>query len=274
MQITTLLNDENQVTPSSGSRRGQGRGNWARNRADGSKASFKAKADYSGPHETASPGPSGASVAGPHGFYLPLNGSDPSHKRSRPLTAHQAAVEKYRKQRVDYILDRRLRKQYRIARRHRRRDGAMARAWLRCKMMPDGYDTDEELMVYNSATEPEGSEAPAPRFVGLLPAAMEPNDWGEEAHARAQVMRRAGRRLERWEVGALPTRRKHRVKEDSGQMEADSQANVKVGFSASMIDDDIVDAEEELDDVDRELLGEMDGDESDAMDEDEQGLIS
>lgn len=122
------------------------------------------------------------------------------------------------------------------------------------------------------STDPEDFDNPTPRFVGLLPAVMEPNDWGEEAHARAQVMRRAGRRLERWEEGTLPMRRKHKEGGSQAQDKASMQAGRGTGMSASILDDEPGDGEEELDDVDRELLGEMDGDDSDAMDEDEQGI--
>jgi len=46
-------------------------------------------------------------------------------RRSRPLTAHQFAVERNRHQRVDYILSRGLRKHHHHARKQRKQEGAI-----------------------------------------------------------------------------------------------------------------------------------------------------
>ena len=97
MRINTLLNDDGPTTtPTS---KGPGRGNWSRNRNGGGRG-FKARLDAQNSQEGQSPSTNATSFAGPHGFYLPLNGSDPSHKRTRPLTQHQLAVEQYRRRPV------------------------------------------------------------------------------------------------------------------------------------------------------------------------------
>lgn len=344
MDINNVLNDE---TPSVSSapavKKGPGRGNWGpKNRGDGTPSSrFKAKA------EQAADGTPGISFpAGPHGFYIPLNGEPPVHKRHRPQTQHQIAVEQYRRSRVECILDSRLRSHYKVAKKHRMRDGAMARAWLRCKMMMDGYDTDEDIMYRDprGADEvrqtsiaqlaiPSDPERYPPGFVGILPMPMEPPDYGEEAHARLQVMRRISRRISRWEEGTQPPRenkdkrghwregrgppqdldddktprllssaratsasgrsgrrggrRSNNVKltqeytlaEDRDEMEGvieeegededmDGDATVLEDGDTTMMvvddgDGDNAGEEDELDDADREMLGEVDAEESD-----------
>jgi Ino eighty subunit 1 len=240
MNINNLLNNEDAPSPVPpqaplGKPKGPGRGNWGpKHRAEVAAANAEAGfAPSTGTRQYKSRKSEAldqAASAIPHGYYIPLNGSEPNPKRHRPQTAHQAAVQEYRMRRVEYILDRKIRNHYKVAKKHRSRDGAMARAWLRCKMMPDGYDTDEDIMVQAAVEEGglssyhgEDGLAPVggsrngngrqakPTFVGLLPMPLEPLDYGEEAHARLQIMRRAIRRLGRWETGAQPIRkRKHR----------------------------------------------------------------
>ncbi|KAJ9645177.1 hypothetical protein H2199_003182 [Coniosporium tulheliwenetii] len=302
MRINQLLNEETPppAPPTAPERKGPGRGNWGPRRginsnhpgaASGSRpAKTKGDATAVSEAQSLSLGAAGGAAAaagptGPHGFYLPLNGADPSHKRSRPLTAHQQAVEKYRKERVDFILDRRLREEFRAKKRKRVREGAVSRAWKRCKVLPDGYDTEEENPL---GLAPEGVGS-APQqilaFGGLVPASLEWDDWGEEAHARLQVMRRAARRLDRWEGGTGESRkrrqvlgrelryqdaeeqeeeeRREREKEElegEGDMDRERESSLPAG------DGEDEQGEEELDEMDRELLGEVDADETDDED--------
>ncbi|KAF2749906.1 ino eighty subunit 1 [Sporormia fimetaria CBS 119925] len=212
MRINTLLNED--APSSSPAPKGPGRGNWSRSRLGASGPRFKAKLDNPQDSQSPSVNPSVSTYTGPHGFYLPLNGSDPSHKRTRPLTAHQVAVEQYRRQRVAVILDRGLRKEFKQARRRRRAAAAegtdpFTRAWMRCKGISDGWDTDEEsnIQVTQQAEAVDGNQGrgsmPPPMFAGLLPVnyAGEVNDYGEEAYYRAKMCTRALRRLERWDAG-------------------------------------------------------------------------
>jgi Ino eighty subunit 1 len=211
MRINTLLNDDG--PGSSPAPKGPGRGNWSRNRNSGIGASgggpaarsFKTKLDApTASQDGQSPSTSAPTFNGPHGFYLPLNGSDPSHKRTRPLTQHQLAVEQYRRRRVDVILDRGIRIEYKAAAKRRRTGNAFMRSWIRCKGMADGYDTDEETYTQHSTHDDMiGTKTPPPMPSGLVPLDFggEVNDHGEESYFRAKMLSRALRRLDRWEGG-------------------------------------------------------------------------
>ncbi|KNG49173.1 hypothetical protein TW65_04154 [Stemphylium lycopersici] len=216
MRINTLLNEDGPA--SSPAPKGPGRGNWSRNRQSGIGASggptarsFKAKLDAPNSQDGQSPSTSAPTFNGPHGFYLPLNGSDPSHKRTRPLTQHQLAVEQYRRRRVDVILDRGIRLEYNAAAKRRRQTNPFIRSWIRCKGMADGYDTDEESHAQLAASSTSlsdldysnGTKTPPPMPSGLVPLDFggEVNDHGEESYYRAKMLSRALRRLDRWEGG-------------------------------------------------------------------------
>ena len=145
----------------------------------------------------------------PVGLYLPYNGLDSLGKKSRPLTAHQVALERYRKERVDYILDRRLQQHYSRSRARRERDGAILHAWRRCAAAPDGYDSEDEALAAShvpGSAQPNYQNGPLPEMLSL-PAGFarssscywDRDDIGEEAFAIAQTLRRAGRRLDRWD---------------------------------------------------------------------------
>ncbi|KAF2090614.1 hypothetical protein K490DRAFT_17976, partial [Saccharata proteae CBS 121410] len=221
MDITALLNDDNNASATTATpptriaptppTKGPGRGNWGpRNKSTPTAGSASAPRHpfKAAQHDTAaSPSVTAAPTSGgPHGYYLPLNGADPSANRKRPPTAHQVAVERYRKERVDYILDQRLRAYHKKARKRRERDGAFARVWKRLKLMPNMYDSEEE---FGGAGEGGGEHdgggvrrLEAASLAGFMPVSkVEEEDCGEEMSHWAQIFRRAGRRLERWEDG-------------------------------------------------------------------------
>jgi Ino eighty subunit 1 len=217
MRINTLLNED--LPASSPAPKGPGRGNWSRSRTSavgggggsGAPRTFKSRLDAGTSQDGQSPSTSAPTFNGPHGFYLPLNGSDPSHKRTRPLTQHQLAVEQYRRRRVDVILDRGIRIEYKAAAKRRRMANTFMRAWIRCKGMADGYDTDEESHAqaqYQQDIE-VGTKTPPPMPAGLVPLDFggEVNDHGEESYYRAKMLSRALRRLERWEDGRISSTR-------------------------------------------------------------------
>ncbi|KAF2133993.1 hypothetical protein P153DRAFT_363018 [Dothidotthia symphoricarpi CBS 119687] len=269
MRINTLLNDDAPVsTPAS---KAPSRGNWTRTRAPNTGArSFKARLDANNSQDGQSPGPGpgpGPSVSaptftGPHGFYLPLNGSDPSHKRTRPLTQHQLAVEQYRRRRVDVILDRGIRTEYHAAAKRRRKTNAFMRAWIRCKGMADGYDTDEEAAKFDnlqqgssSFADPDaGSTSSPPMPAGLVPLdfAGEVNDQGEESYFRAKMLGRALRRLDRWENGRRVERRRAKA------VFAVDRNGVRVAGGEAGI---LMDGDDEDEDGDGDADGDVDGDE-------------
>jgi Ino eighty subunit 1 len=204
MRINTLLNDDAPATTPAPSK-APSRSNWSRNKnGTGGPRSFKSKLDAVS-QDGQSPSGSAPTFSGPHGFYLPLNGSDPAHKRTRPLTQHQLAVEQYRRRRVDVILDRGVRIEYKAAAKRRRKANTFMRSWIRCKGMPDGYDTDEETNN-QTAHQPDadvGVKTPPAIPAGLVPLdyGEEVNDHGEESYYRAKMLTRALRRLDRWENG-------------------------------------------------------------------------
>jgi Ino eighty subunit 1 len=229
--------------------KGSGRGNWSRTKTGtGGPRSFRSKLDANASQDGQSPSGNAPTFSGPHGFYLPLNGSDPAHKRTRPLTQHQLAVEQYRRRRVDVILDRGLRLEYKAASRRRRKANSFMRAWIRCKGMADGYDTDEDNNDPGHNGDEHGTSTPPPMPAGLVPLNFggEVNDHGEEAYYRAKMVGRALRRLDRWEngkSGASSRTRGQRYAEDMDERSDDE-------------DEDMMDVEEERRD-------EMDSDEDD-----------
>lgn len=292
MKIGQLLNDDLHAPPTQApTSNGMtapvklGRGNWSKAKRDAvaaANAAMHAKQrqsqGYDGSPSAAASGLTAASASaggearGPHGFYLPLNGSEPTHKRTRPLTAHQIAVERYRKQKVDFILDRELRKQHRASQRKRESEGAFARAWRQVRELPDGFDSEEELHV---STMQKGDGLPfRAEYRGLVGFRLMENkedESGEEAKAYKQAFSRVGRRLDRWEQGLSPVRRKKDVLgepregvvadtvEDPGQgdhgEDDDEEEEERVGGGGAV----------EYDDADEEMDDEEDDDE---MDED------
>lgn len=138
-------------------------------------------------------------------------------RKPRPPTAHQIAVERNRTQRVEYILDRGIRKAHHKARRGRRMDGAVVRAVSRLAHLEDPFDDSEgeenvnalkhHLLVGPSVYPPgvdpmTGKRVPFRErgFGGLVSMVTEQDDYGEEFSAYAASLRRAVRRLSRWEA--------------------------------------------------------------------------
>jgi Ino eighty subunit 1 len=236
--------------------------------------------------DSSSPAPSGLSaVAVPEG---------PS-RRSRPLTAHQQAVERNRNQRVNYILSRGLRKAHHHARKARKVEGAILRAVHRTAHL------HEEDMLADSESE-ENMMKPRGSFRerglgGLIQLNTEEDDFGEELASYAAAFRRAGRRLDRWdgsggrELGVMGTARIEKKEpvgdetedEAAGDGEGDKDAARKDGVEDTIMEEDLDDMEkeilgigsddegpderdEDLDDMDKEILG-IGGDET----EEEQG---
>jgi Ino eighty subunit 1 len=275
MRINTLLNDD--APSSTPAPKGPGRGNWRRNptSAISGARGFKAKLDASNSQEGLSPSagagvPPVSSYNGPHGFYLPLNGTDPIHKRTRPLTQHQLAVEQYRRRRVEVILDRSLRIEYQHAKKRRKRDGSFMRSWVRCKGMMDGYDTDEESAIQEQRqTDVDaGGKTPPPMFAGLVPLDYggEVNDHGEEAYYRSKMLTRALRRFERWEGGRQGVRSKGKARADAERSFDGDQAD-----ALERGEEDFADEDEEMQDGDGDEGERRDDDESSEEEDEDEG---
>ncbi|KAG6356182.1 hypothetical protein INS49_015569 [Diaporthe citri] len=137
-------------------------------------------------------------------------------RKPRPPTAHQIAVERNRSQRVEHILDRGIRKRHKKSRRLRKTDGAVIRAAKRVRQMEDPFEDSEgdenvsamkhHLLVGPSAFAPGVDPVTARKtsfrergLGGLVSLVSEQDDFGEEMVAYSAALRRATRRLDRWE---------------------------------------------------------------------------
>ncbi|KAI6828906.1 hypothetical protein KC340_g10316 [Hortaea werneckii] len=264
-------------------KKGPGRGNWRRNKPkpdtvplaarggesnhhvpllpNNSQGSFSVQ--DSGPSQTqpATPGSSALGQQGgglnpfspPHGanitFQTRLNPDHvptPSYqaqKRSRGMTQHQSAVVNYRKQQIDYTLDKRISKVHVRARSKREGEGAMLRAWKRIKRLPADYDSEEESVRVrrggggkdkNEKDDHKGGKenvehledldlARRPRvfMAGMGRVNGEASDVGEEARSLARSFRRASRRLERWQESGSPGHAMIRRRQQQQQQQED-----------------------------------------------------
>lgn len=183
-------------------------------------------------------------------------------RRPRPLTAHQLAVERNRNQRVDYILSRGLRKEHHIARKRRKQEGAFFRAVKRATMAADPLEDSE---AEDSHVKPPGPFRER-GFIGLVQLDEEDDDFGEEIATYAAAFRRMGRRLDRWDtqkgmnLGVVGT---HRVTQQSkngalnGNKGDETEDEKPVsGYEKREANGDLnMDDDEDLDDMDKELLG-------------------
>lgn len=158
-----------------------------------------------------------ASRRGPHSLkYQVFDRSSPGGDRMvegvvtrkpRPPTAHQIAVERNRSQRVEYILDRGIRRSHHRSRKQRRVDGSIIRALNRLAQMPDPFEDseDDETVAHNRHFLTHGGPLPDAKrlrergYGGLCQLKDEPDDFGEEFSSFAAAVRRAHRRLSRWE---------------------------------------------------------------------------
>ncbi|KAF5023968.1 hypothetical protein F66182_3972 [Fusarium sp. NRRL 66182] len=172
--------------------------------------------------------------------YQIFEGSSPAHhanegvvaRKPRPPTAHQLAVERNRSQRVEYILDRGLRRQHHKNRKLRRQDGAIFRAYQRVHSQGDPFeDSDDEMnkpMILQFAENDRTEGAFRERGVGgLCLLTKEKDDFGEEVSAYAGALRRASRRLARWgpraaELGVIaPIKRPRPKKAEEDDIDLD-----------------------------------------------------
>ncbi|KAK9769210.1 putative Ino eighty subunit 1 [Seiridium cardinale] len=209
-------------------------------------------------------------------------------RKPRPPTAHQLAVERNRNQRVEYILSRDLRKEHHKARKLRRQEGVIVRTKRRLDAMRDALvDSDEEEYRYADKSNPYRGKG----LGGLVPLAVEVDDFGEELATYAASLRRANRRMKRWEdmqdsdvrvvrpvknprlqslhyrdSPGLINGRDSKAASESFRSEAgNSGSNGNANGDVDMQDAD------DLDEVDKELLGLAgDDEEGDGRDEDDE----
>lgn len=244
-------------------------------------------------------------------------------RKPRPPTAHQLAVERNRNQRVEYILDKGIRRQHHKSRKARRHASAMVRHLGRLTAMENPFDDSggEEILSENqhALRSLAGMDEPnlrrsfpfrEPGMGAIAPLMTEEDDFGEEAASYAAALRRANRRLTRWEnhpdrdsLGVIRPVKRPRLSNGAAQSDEDdddrmdtemidpaetedeaeillrqavtrraprpktngaTQGRKSNGHTAAS---SRMDMDEELDDVEKELLGEVDIDDGDEADE-------
>lgn len=229
-------------------------------------------------------------------------------RKPRPPTAHQIAVERNRSQRVEYILDRGIRKVHHKARKLRRTDGAIIRALGRLNELPDPFDDSEgdefvssnkQLLNGYAGDHNKGYPFRERGIAGLCLLNSEVDDFGEEVASYAAALRRANRRFIRWEnhdgpeLGVIPPTKKRKLngtangddedgldgegsptKEAIDPAETEDEAELLLRKTAARRPrakangtrrrttngNTAADDHEELDEVDKELLGEAEAD--------------
>ncbi|KAK5693601.1 hypothetical protein LTR97_010170 [Elasticomyces elasticus] len=375
--------EEVPAAPSTSSKKGPGRGNWRRNRTKQETVPLAVRGTENshhvpllpnnghfnfineGPNVPMQPATPGSSSYGPYGnglsnhsphqslTFQPPSTRDhiptPSYqatKRNRGVTQHQSALITHRRQQIDWMLDRRLRRVHARARDARESEGAILRAWKRIRLLPADYDSEEEIIKarkareksekdddwrtmkgkdpLETADEMEANRRPRVLLAGMATLANgDSPDVGEEPRSLARTLRRASRRLERWQEINLPgqamqrrrqmqmqqmhgmqgvqypqrqrapTREQNshfggppmqpeyrprqavvRQRSSTGRMSEqrpapvrkESQQDQRMGYEC--YDDE---AGVELDEEERELLGEVDADEEDSDEDDEMG---
>jgi Ino eighty subunit 1 len=221
-----------------------------------------------------------SSPAGPPS--ISIDGVQP--RKPRPPTAHQIAVENNRNQRVDYILSRGLRREHHKARKIRKQEGSIIRAKHRLdEMMDPLMDSDEEDYRYPVDKNPAPFRSKG--LGGLCQLNGEEEDFGEEFASYAASLRRVSRRLARWDVhagsdlGVMGTARKPSSRQvsfddsperdDKSGDDSDGGASDRPARTNGNANGDVVmEDADDLDDMEKELLGIAGGE--DDKDEDEE----
>ncbi len=227
------------------------------NRSDPQRLVLKTRMD---PHSS-SPVPPGSG----HPILYSAASNGLNSRRPRPETSHQKAVNINRKMRIDHILHKQILAEHDEARREKRRVNSSFGMMVmkRVRNLPEMYDTDDEY-----------SWGPG----GLMPSPNEAEDFGEEALAYKKAIDRAMRRLYREENrGALSgmvegyrkRKRKSRGYADDEEKDGRSRKRRRESSRHGMGADRSHDTEkpdDELDDLDRALLGEGGDDDPDEED--------
>lgn len=202
----SLDDDEDELTPgiSSRPRNKQVKRESSLNRAVGQqRLILKTRMDHT---PDASPAPPGSNHAMINRFVAEPSLSSAPGRRPRPLTQHQIAVEQNRRQRIDYLLAKRRTNAYRVFRSKRNAEFPFVRYGRLVQGLPDGYDTEDEENSWGKG--------------GLIPNPQEEDDFGECASFFLSVVRKAGRRLDRWDYEDANGPKKDRQKEREDRQRA------------------------------------------------------
>ncbi|KAJ5172494.1 hypothetical protein N7492_005087 [Penicillium capsulatum] len=169
----------------------------------------------------ASPAPPGSNHPLMNRFIPEPSLSQAPGRRPRPLTQHQIAVEQNRRQRIEYLLAKRRSNAYRVLRAKRISEIPFGRYGRLLHSLPDGYDTEDEEHSWGKG--------------GLLPNPEEEDDYGECANFFLSVIRKAARRLDRWDYEDAngPKKDRHKEREERQKTSAAIEADVRAAHNRS-----------------------------------------
>jgi Ino eighty subunit 1 len=184
-----------------------------------------------------------------------------------------------------------LRREHHKARKVRRQEGSIVRAKQRLDEMADPFvDSDDE--DYRFAVEKNPAPFRSRGMGGLCQLSTEEEDFGEEFASYAASLRRVHRRLERWDshtgsdLGVIRTTRKpstrqvsfdespeppnsrYEKSDDGTDREMSVEPQIRTNGDAN--GDVVMEDAEDLDDMEKELLGMADGGDDDDKDDDEE----
>lgn len=207
---------------------------------------FKARVDHK--LDVSSPAPPGMG----HPIIPTGHSNGHGHRRSRPETSHQKAVNMNRKMRIDHILHKQMLDHHHLIRKgeKRKQSSFFFTAMRRIHELPDGYNTENE-----------DSWGPG----GLVPNLGEKEDFGEAALRHMKVLDRAVRRLQRENdrgpMSNLVRGYRKRKRKDSicknGTESSPKRPTNHVGRVEARADQNRDrERQEGLDDLDLDLLGE------------------
>ncbi|KAJ5176213.1 Ino eighty subunit 1 [Penicillium canariense] len=211
----SLDEDDEEMTPgySSRPRNKQAKRDSSLNRAVGQqRLILKTRMDHT---PDASPAPPGSNHPVLNRFIPEPSLSQASGRRPRPLTQHQIAVEQNRRQRIEYLLAKRKSNAYRVLRNKRNNEIPFARYGRLLQNLPEGYDTEDDEHSFGKG--------------GLLPNPKEEDDYGECANFFLSVVRKASRRLDRWDYEDAngPKKDRQKEREERQKVKAALEADVR-----------------------------------------------
>ncbi|KAJ5569836.1 uncharacterized protein N7459_009266 [Penicillium hispanicum] len=212
----SLDDEDDELTPgqSSRPRNKQAKRESSLNRAVGAqRLILKTRMDHT---PDASPAPSGSMM---NRFIPEPSLSQTSGRRPRPLTQHQIAVEQNRRQRIEYLLAKRRNNAYRVLRAKRNSEIPFGRYGRLLQSLPEGYDTEDDENSWGKG--------------GLLPNPEEEDDYGECANFFLSVVRKASRRLDRWDYEDANGPKKDRQKEREERQKAKAALEADVRAASS-----------------------------------------